>query len=177
MTYQGFETLTVRPSTVVCLGAGKEPTAMTVQRTAYIIRPFGMPFRQTIRQRIWWAGLFIVASRELKIPRWAFEEIYPRYTDSKMPDEVWMRRLLLTTGNLSEVGVLEGEDAVARLVRLVGTEADPAECELGTIRRDYGASAVECIGGFSFHLRVMHRPVDKVEAAHDLPIIERLLRD
>src|SRR3989338_5992686 len=144
------------------------------EKSVYIIRPFGMPFRHTIRQRILREGLSIIASRELKIPRWAFEEIYPRYTDSKVPDVVWIRRFILTTGNLSEVGVLEGEDAVARLVRLVGTEADPAECELGTIRRDYGASAVECIGGFSFHLRVMHPPVDKVEAAHDLPIIERL---
>ncbi|MBI5457410.1 hypothetical protein HY971_01665 [Candidatus Kaiserbacteria bacterium] len=135
-----------------------------------------MPFRNTIRQRIWWAGLFIAASRELKIPWWAFEEIYPRYTDSKIPDAVWMRRMVLTTGNFSEVGILEGEEAVARLVRLVGTEADPAECELGTIRRDYGASAVERIGGFTFHLRVMHRPVDKEEALRNLPIIEKLLR-
>lgn len=145
------------------------------EKTVYIIRPFGMPFCNTIRQRITSAGLLVLASRQLKIPWWAFEEIYPRNTDSKVPDEVWMRRLVLTTGNISEVGVLEGEDAVARLVRLVGLEADPAECEVGTIRRDYGASAVENFAGFSFHLRVMHRPVDKVEAAHDLPIIEKLL--
>ena len=146
------------------------------EKTVYIIRPFGMPFRHTIRQRILREGLSIVASRELKIPRWAFEEIYPRYADPRVPDEVWMRRLILTTGNFSEVGVPEGEDAVARLVRLVGLEADPAECAVGTIRRDYGASAVERFDGFAFHLRVMHRPVDKVEAAHDLPIIEKLLR-
>ena len=154
----------------------KEPRAMSMEKTVYMIRPFGMPFRHTIRQRILREGLSIVASRELKIPRWAFEEIYPRHTDSKVPDEVWMRRLVLTTGNLSEVGVLEGEDAVARLVRLVGTEADPAEWEVVTIRRDYGASAAECIGGFVFHYRVMHRPVDEEEALRNLSTIEKLLR-
>lgn len=144
-------------------------------KTVYIIRPFGMPFRHTIRQRILREGLAIVASRELKLPRWAYEAIYPRYAHAGVPDIVWMRRLILTTGNLSEVAILEGEDAVARLVRLVGHRPDPAECEVGTIRRDYGASAVEQFDGFSFHLRVMHRPENEEEAAHDLPIIERLL--
>ncbi|MEK7156891.1 MAG: nucleoside-diphosphate kinase [Patescibacteria group bacterium] len=146
------------------------------EKTVYIIRPFGMPFRHTIRQRILSAGLSIEASRELKIPRWAYEAIYPREKHSGVPDEVWMRRLILTTGNLSEAGILEGEDAVARLVRLVGHKPDPAECEVGTIRRDYGASAVEHFGEFMFHLRVMHRPENEEEAAHDLPIIEKLLR-
>lgn len=150
---------------------------MPKQKTVYIIRPFGMPYRHTIRQRIRSAGLSILASRQLKIPRWAFEKIYPRKKHPDMPDAVWMRRLVLTTGNVSEVGVLEGEDAVARLVRLVGHRPDPAECEVGTIRGDYGASAVECIDGFVFHLRVIHRPENVEEALHDLPIIEKLLGD
>ena len=150
---------------------------MASQRTVYMIRPFGMPFRLTIRRRMQSAGLSIVASRRLKIPRWAFEKIYPRDKYASAPQEVWWRRMILTTGGISEMGILEGEDAVARLVQIVGERPDPADCTHGTIRRDFGASSVENFDGFAFHLRTMHRPENEEEAAHDLPIFLRLLKE
>ncbi len=135
-----------------------------------------MPYRRTIRQRILRGGLSILASRQLKIPRWAYEAIYPRHKRAAVPDGAWMRRLVYTTGGRSEIGVVEGENAIECLMTLVGKKPGPADCEVGTIRRDLGVHAVENIDGFDFHARVMHRAENEEEAAHDLPIVLKLLR-
>ena len=145
------------------------------EQTVGWIRPVGMPYRYTIRRIVTGAGLLIVHSKILKMPRWAYEELYPRSAPSKMPDEAWLRRLVTSTGSPSEIMILAGDDAVERLIALVGRDADPAKCAPGTIRHEFGVSCAENIGGMDFHLRVMHRPVDREEAARNLFIARKLI--
>ena len=149
---------------------------MGIETVPYIIKHSGMLHRDEIWWRMIQANLTVIEFRIRKIPPLAHILLYPQNERGSMPEDAWLHRMQIATRGLSEVGMLRGENAIERLLDLVGRSADPAKCGLGTIRRDFGESGALRFGDFLFHMRVMHRPVDKAEAQHDLPIVQQLLR-
>ncbi len=146
-----------------------------MSKTVYVIKPDGMPFRHTIRRRIEDAGLSIVESKVLKFPRWAYEQVYPRDKYGHVPQEALERSLIFSIGGESEVGIVQGPQALKRLLRISGKRADPARCASGTIRRDFGISITTVIDGYALHHKVIHRPESWSELQVDFPVIYKLL--
>ncbi len=143
--------------------------------TVYIIKPDGMPFRHTIRQRFLKEGLRVAKSKVLRLPTWAFDEIYPRHKHQFAPEEAMRIGMIMSTGGESEVGILVGSRARERLLLLCGKRADPAKCAAGTIRADFGISTTLVIDGYAIHHKVIHRPETWQELQTDLPIVRKLL--
>src|ERR1700733_7165811 len=111
-----------------------------MQETAYIIKQDGMPLRRTIRSMILSQGLPIVASKCLRLPMRAFETLYPRLDHLGVPLEVWIFNTVFNTKGYCEIGILRAHNARDRFLRLAGHHSDPAVCQMGTIRREFGAS-------------------------------------
>lgn len=105
-----------------------------VQRTLSIVKPDAVAAGHTgeILARIEKAGLRILALKMLRLSETQAEGFYAVHRQRP-----FFRSLVdfMTSGPVV-VGVLEGEDAIARYRALMGA-TNPAEAEAGTLRKDF----------------------------------------
>src|SRR6185312_14683870 len=135
----------------------------------------GMPLKHTIRWRILSAGFNIVANKYVTLPIRAFERIYPRSEHPTIAEEVWKQNVVFNTTGICEIGILQAEDATKRFLGLAGRHSNPAACELGTIRREYGVCRAHSISAYPIHLKVVHRSEGEMQALRDRRVIRDLL--
>ena len=108
-----------------------------VQRTLSIVKPDAVAKGATgeILSRFEKAGLRILALKKLRLSEeqargfYAVHKARPFYKDLVA---------FMTSGPIVPM-VLEGEDAIARVRRIMGA-TDPAKAEPGTLRKDFGES-------------------------------------
>lgn len=107
------------------------------ERTFCIIKPDAMLARQEgkIIDALLEGGLDIVQMRLVWLDRGAAERFYEVHRGKPFWEDLMA---LMTSGPIVAM-VLEGEDAVAGLRRLVGV-TNPRDAARGTLRRKYGTS-------------------------------------
>lgn len=98
-----------------------------------IIKPEAFPLRDEIWARIVSTELHVVRRCVLTLNEDQAVGFY-----RSLPENRRLPAVRSLSGGPVEVGVLAGDNAVARVLRLCGTRSDPSECEPGTIRRDFG---------------------------------------
>lgn len=110
---------------------------MTVQRTLSIIKPDAVKKNLigSIDARFEQAGLRIVAQKRILLTRAQAEMFYAEHKDKAFFDSLCD---YMSSGPVV-VQVLSGEDAVAQNRKIMGA-TNPANAEIGTIRRDFGES-------------------------------------
>jgi len=141
------------------------------EQSIYIIKPEGwMNHRITIRSKIRRCGLTIVDSAQVPIPKWAVEKL-----SLGLPEDLrqFIRNHLF--GRMCEVGIVEGDGAIKKLLEICGESYNPNECAPGTIRREFAPRMPHWTGKRTYWLNVIHQPKDEEEAARDLELILKLL--
>ncbi|MCR5225294.1 MAG: nucleoside-diphosphate kinase [Alphaproteobacteria bacterium] len=110
---------------------------MAIQRTLSIIKPDATERNLTgsINARFEQAGLRIIAQKRLHLTRAQAEKFYEVHKDKAFYDSLCE---YMSSGPVV-AQVLCGEDAVAQNRKIMGA-TNPANAEIGTIRRDFGQS-------------------------------------
>lgn len=110
---------------------------MTVQRTLSIIKPDAVSRNLTgsINARFEQDGLRIIAQKRMKITKAQAEKFYEVHKERAFYDSLCE---YMASGPVV-IQVLSGEDAVAKNREIMGA-TNPANAEVGTIRRDFGVS-------------------------------------
>lgn len=106
-------------------------------RTFTIIKPNAVDAGNTgkILDRILCAGFKLIALKMIRMSKSQAEQFYAHHADKPF----WGELIEFMTSGTSVVAVLEKENAVASLRRLVG-DTDPQKAEPGTIRHEFGKS-------------------------------------
>lgn len=145
-----------------------------VEKTVYIIKPEALPHRQEIRLMIAEANLAITHSAVALLPEWVLVELYPDLARER--NELWIATLEHLLNQECEIGIIEGENAMKKLLNLCGEETSPVACRVGTIRARFG-EPIPLPAGERFYWRnAIHRPKTQEEAANDLLVANRLLK-
>ena len=149
----------------------------TMRRSVYIIKPEGMSRRETIRQMIAETGLVVVSYVIARLTLEDLELLYPHIHLHHR--EMWDETLRHLLGQECEVGLVEGDDAVHRLLLICGRHTAPPQCSSKTIRGMFGDSLARHLGGTEgktlwYYPNVIHRPRDEEEARKDLQIAKAL---
>jgi nucleoside-diphosphate kinase len=110
---------------------------MSIQKTLSIIKPDATSRNLTgsINARFEQAGLRIIAQKRLYITRSQAEKFYEVHREKAFYDSLCE---YMSSGPVV-AQVLCGEDAVAKNREIMGA-TNPANAEVGTIRRDFGQS-------------------------------------
>ncbi len=140
-----------------------------METSFYIIKPHGLMFRDKIRAMIEAGGLIITESKRLVLPDWALKIIY-----SDLPEKYRDAVFQSYKGAFVEVGLVIGEDAIDKLLRIAGTELDPVDCAHGTIRSTFGGREPFIIDGVRCYANIIHRSRNKMEAEKDIEIFHAL---
>jgi nucleoside diphosphate kinase len=143
-----------------------------MQLTVYLIKPEGMNSRIQIHEMIEAGGdLIIKDCHIIKVPASILQELYPG-----IDREVWHATISHLKGNLCEIGLVRGYNAIAKLLAICGTETDPALCRKNTIRHIYGIhDPIKLTNGFLYHKNVIHRSKNHGEAIRDVMIYHNFL--
>ncbi len=110
---------------------------MSVQKTLSIIKPDAVARNLigSIDARLEQAGLRIVAMRRIQLTKDQAQQFYAVHKDKAFYDSLCD---YMSSGPVV-VQVLSGEDAVLKNREVMGA-TNPANAEIGTIRRDFGES-------------------------------------
>lgn len=106
-----------------------------MEQTLGMVKPEAMHLRDDIYRRIERAELSIVQRRKLELDETLFMALYAQV--KKKAPIIFPALQAHMVRNPLEALVIQGEDAIAKLIRLRGA-SNPAEAVAGTIRGDYG---------------------------------------
>ncbi len=125
----------------------------------FLIKPEGMAHREEIYRRLEKEGLAVDWRRRVRPTERLLSVLYP-----DLPEPIWRATLAHLLGQPCETGIVIGEDAILRLFRIAGAEANPALCAPGTIRFDFGdRTGTEVAPGVRYFNNAIHRPKDQDE--------------
>ena len=141
-----------------------------IERSVYIIKPEAVAHRELICSRICEASLRIIAHKIVVLPTHAIESLYP-----DMEADLHAATLHFLGVGPSEIGIVEGVDAVKRLNYVVGEFVDPTECPPNTLRGSFGFRSPVKWGGATYFLNGLHRSRDASEVARDLALFDSLI--
>ena len=140
-----------------------------METSFYIIKPHGLMIRKKVVAMIKAGGLTIIEKKSLILPDWALKIIY-----SDLPEKYSDVVFQPFKNACSEVGLVVGEDAINKLLKITGTELDPTDCAYGTIRHEFGGREPFMIDGVRCYTNIIHRSRDKIEAKKDIDVFRAL---
>lgn len=140
-----------------------------MERSVYIIKPEAMSERGKISHLIEASGLRIAARKLTKFPREALDVFYPELSQDLREATAYYFGL-----GLSEIGIVEGPGAIARLFQLAGKSVDPAECGPSTIRFQFGSRSPVRMGNVLYYRNGFHRARNASDAAREMAIYQTL---
>lgn len=137
--------------------------------SVYVIKPEAMAARDAIRREIEAAGLTIIASTMTRLDSHDVDMIYP-----ELPISLRNASIHFLCASEVEIGVVSGENAIGKLLALIGESVNPLECGSTSLRRQYGQAQPDISFGASYFLNALHRSTSSREAQHDVRTFERL---
>lgn len=140
-----------------------------MERSVYIIKPEAMIHRAEISRSIEASGLRIVARKLTNIKEDAIDIFYP-----DLCQDLREATLYHYGRGLSEIGVVEGSEAIRRLIQLAGQSVNPSECDESTIRFRFGSSFPVKMGNVLYYRNAFHRTRSAKDVARELTIFEAL---
>lgn len=141
----------------------------TLETSFFIIKPHGLVFLEEVKAMIKSGGLIISESKRLVMPHWALEIIY-----SDLPERYRSAVFKPFVDAFVEVGLVVGENAIDTLLQIAGTEIDPVDCALGSIRSKFGGPKPIMIDGVRYYENIIHRSRNREEAEKDVKVFRTL---
>lgn len=132
-----------------------------------MIKPEAMPYRAEITAKIR-QNLDITEQKELILADWAISEIY-----DDLSEGLWLATRFALSRTV-ELGLVQGDNAIAKMYGIAGTRTAPKECENDSLRFLYGIAEPIFVGGVKYYKNAIHRPRNSKEAIKDIGIFRRL---
>ncbi|HME86789.1 MAG TPA: nucleoside-diphosphate kinase [Candidatus Nanoarchaeia archaeon] len=142
---------------------------MTLESTIGIIKPDAFQHRDKICDMIREAGLIVSMGKITVIPKGIIDELY-----GHVPENVKVALRHYMCQDLSELLLINGEDAIARLVKVRGEKSDSALCEEGTVRKLYGSPTIQVDEKTKYFPNALHCPMTPEEAKAQLPLFDKV---
>lgn len=136
-----------------------------MERSVYIIKPEALHQRERIHKIIRGGGLRIVATKTTMADERVVCTVYPDLSGDLRSATVHHFGV-----GPCEIGVVEGEDAIARLSALAGEYVDPSACGAETIRGRFGLSVPVRFGSCLYYRNGFHRSRNASEAKRELDL-------
>lgn len=140
------------------------------EQSVFIIKPEAIAVCAEILEMIKEGGLRIKLSYCTPLEEWVIEKLYPNLTE-----DLYLATKTHMGGKLCHIGIVEGENAVEKLLTLCGKSTNPNQCAHGSLRKKFASSSAHWTGIGDYWYNVIHRPKNKDEAARDLKIVMALL--
>jgi nucleoside diphosphate kinase len=138
--------------------------------TFYIIKPEAVKYNGEIHKIIILSGLIIIQSNIILLPKKIIEELY--FTCSKNIIEATK---YFMCNEVSEIGIVLGDNALEELRAICGTETSPDKCKVGTIRNLFGIKEPQYFNGIEYYKNAIHRPETVQEIENNIALIRGLL--
>lgn len=138
-------------------------------KTFFIIKPEGLVHSKSIKSTIHKNGLRIIDSIKTVLTPDSIKSIYFDTTGDMLEAHVhFMCR------DTSEVGIIEGQNAIDKLIEISGSETDPKLCTSGTIRNIFGEQVGYRFGKALYYKNAFHRSSNRAEAKNEVELFERI---
>ena len=144
-------------------------TSNSWEETFYIIKPEGLKNAIAIKNIILKNGLKVITSKETILAPDIIKFIYP-----DLRDDMLNAHLKYLCNNISEVGIIEGLNAINKLVEISGKDTNPNLCASGTIRNLFGMKLGCKIGNTLYYKNAFHRSRNKDEAEIEVDLFDRI---
>lgn len=138
-----------------------------MEASLYMIKPEAMARREEIRGYIG-QHLTLGDIKTVQLPDWVMDELYDDLTDDLH------RATRIALSNPVELGLVHGENAIGKLLRLAGEKTAPGECHPESIRYRFGVREPMIVGSARYFLNAIHRPKTPSEAALHINLFRRL---
>lgn len=143
-----------------------------MNRAIYVIKPEALAHQREIQLIIRDSGLTIIKTMIMELSPEILKALYPNLSkDLITATELYMG------GTTSEVGVVNGEGVVQRLLTICRDSTDPRRCAPRTIRRLFGLQKPVSIGTALYFRNAIHRPRTCIEAQRDLAVFASLFNE
>lgn len=140
------------------------------QNVTCLIKPEGHAFAPCIWRQITESGLCVVAHKPVRLSEGVLRQIY-----CSTSGDMWSYLVGLFATQPSELGLVQGPNALERLTVLVGEHDDPSQCACGTLRQLFSWQVPVRVDGSVYYPNVIHIPRTKEEAARQLRFLAPLL--
>lgn len=140
-----------------------------LEKSFFIIKPEGIKNAEGIKNIILENGLKIVKT---KLALLSPDIIKLIYLDTS--NDLFAAHVMFMCKEISEVGIIEGANAIDKLVEVSGHDTNPNLCATGTIRNLFGEK-VGCKVGISLYYKnVFHRSRNIDEANREVDLFDRI---
>jgi nucleoside diphosphate kinase len=112
-----------------------------MEKSVFIIKPEGMKHHAEIFQMFGDAGLTIVSMAPVSLTERALAQLYPDLLEEN--GELWQATVARMKNQQCLMGIVEGEDAIVKLLNLSGRETDPRQCAPHSIRARFGTKPLD----------------------------------
>ena len=146
-----------------------------IEQTFIIIKPDGVEkgLEEEIFRRFSNVGLKIKEKNKVKLPREFVIRFYSHL--KKLPEKQFNSILDYMTSSYAVVAVLEGTDAVEKVVELCGP-TNPVEAPKGTIRGDFSNDDMKkCIKQMKAVHNIIHRSANQQDASNEISMAKPLM--
>ena len=139
------------------------------EKTFYIIKPDGLKNTESIKRIILKSGLRIIISKKTVLVPDIIRFIYPD-TEADLLEA----HFKFMSNEISEIGIIEGLNAIAKLVEISGKDTNPNLCASGTIRNRFGEKLGYKVGNALYYKNVFHRSKNKLQAKREVDLFDRI---
>jgi len=133
------------------------------EQTFFCIRPYIFKERDAIKKLIFDRGLNIKKSKIVWLTENDLRIMYGHEEPSKYFDAC----IHFMTQDFVEAGVIEGKDAISKLVKLSGSAYIPSGNYVNTIRKIFGRKNPVAFNGLNYYLNPLHRSCNQIEAERE----------
>lgn len=141
------------------------------EQTFFCIRPQFFRRRRAIKKIIEDKGFNIIQTKVVWLNKLDVGMLYGH----EEPSPYFNASLEYMTCGFSEVGVIEGEDVIAKFSDLTGDIHISKECKIGTLRHTFGPKKPVLYKGFNYFLNPLHRSRTKEESERELKLFQMLV--
>lgn len=138
-----------------------------MDRSLYMIKPEAMPFNGEIREHIG-HSLAIVAIKSMLLPSWAIDVLY-----GDLAGNLRIAANIALDG-IIELGLVQGDDAVQKLLEIAGKFTKPSDCHPNSLRYIYGVWEPMKLGEAEYYKNAIHRPRTDEEAILHINLFAKL---
>ncbi len=140
-------------------------------RSIFIIKPEAFLRKKEICKIIKNSGLKIISTKILTIDQYLVRKMYSSSPRAVIEGTVYQYGI-----NKSLLGLVEGEDAILRLVAVCGEHMTPKQCKPGTIRRLFSfPHPIHLPNKKVLYLNAIHRTKTLDEYEEQLKIFKKFL--
>ncbi len=137
-----------------------------LEQTFFCIRPYCFEKRATIKKLITDNGLNIKKNKIIWLTEKDLRIMYGSEDHSTYFDAC----VHFMTNGFVEVGIIEGEEVITKLVKLVGYTHVPSQNDANTLRRIFGREEPVNFNGFDYYFNPLHRSRNQEEAKREVAL-------